>query len=284
MNECKIVEDLLPLYAEDLTGEETASFIREHVAGCENCRKLLSRCETPAQTDEVDGKAYKKALRKNQFNFFCKAVLLFVLVLGVLAFGCYKLTEYMEWKEGKIPVEQEIEAPSGLGKITLVDWEASGRRIGNSRNEGTLIRISHTHVHQDEYGTGWYGSAGEYAKYWENVQAVWAPNGEDIFFSAELLDGGKCIFVYSYEYWVDDEGSHGESKMLPMNSETGYMDALTQGCANHPDFPTGWETVEFNFYQWQEDSETITFVYETDNGCRGLVDFHYPSESVTNVN
>ena len=283
MNECKIVEDLLPLYAENLTNEETTAFIREHTAGCERCGKLLKRCQDPEVAAEADAKTYKKALRKNQFNLICKAMLLFLIVLGVMVFACEKLENYILWKDGKAPVEQVIEAPTGYGKLTLVDWEGSGRRIGNARNEGTLIRIEMRHFEQDEYGYGWSGSGGEMAKTWENVQAAWAPNGEEIFFSADLLDGGIGIFVYDYKFWMDEKGSHSESRLLPESREQGYLDVLLDGCRNHPDFPTGWETVKFSFHQWQEDSETITFVYETDNGCRGLLDFHYPTETITDV-
>ena len=283
MNECKIVEDLLPLYAEDLISEESSALVRNHAAVCERCGKLLKRCESPEAVTEEDTKAYKKALRKNQFNLICKAMLLFLVVLGIMVYGCVKLEEYILWKEGKAPVEQVIEAPVGYGKITLVDWEGSGRRIGNARNEGTLIRIEMRHFEQDEYGYGWSGSAGEVAKTWENVQAVWAPNGEEIIFRADLLDGGTGIFVRDYKYWRDDEGSHSEARLLPEGFEHGYLDILLDGCRNHLDFPVGWESIEFTFHQWQDDSETITFVYETDNGQRGLLDFHYPSETITDI-
>lgn len=284
MNECKIVEDLLPLYAENLTSEKSAAFVREHAAVCERCGKLLSRCENPEVKAAIDVKAYKKALRKNQFDLICKATLLFVVTLAVMVFACTKLEQHLLWKDGKSPVEQVIEAPTGHGKITLVDWEGSGRRIGNARNEGTLIRIAMKHFEQDEWGYGWSGSEGEMAKTWENVQAEWAPNGEEIFFMAELLDGGTGIFVRDYQYWRDDDGSHSESKLLPEGMEHGYLDILLDECEENPGFPTGWDSVEFSFYQWQDDSQTVTFVYETDNGYRGLLDFHYPSETITDIN
>lgn len=282
MTQCKIVEDLLPLYVEELTSEETTEFVREHTNTCEHCRKLLERAREPVPAAE-DGKAYKKALWKNKINMISKALLLFILVIGLLYVVCTWLTDYMAWKNGEAPVEQVLEAPTGYGKVTLVDWEGSGRRIGNARNEGTLIRIEMKHFEQDEWGYGWFGNSGEMAKEWENVQAEWAPNGEELFFSAELLDGGNGIFVRDYKYWVDEDGSHAEERLLPEKSEHGYLDILVDGCRNHPDFPTGWENIEFSFYQWQEDCETITFVYETDNGCRGLLDFHYPSETITDI-
>ena len=284
MNECKIVEDLLPLYAEGLTNEASSEYVRNHVENCEYCARLLQRCHEIIPAGEVDTKAYKKAMRKNQVNLFCKIALLAIVVLVVMVFACEKLEDYILWKEGKAPVEQVIEAPVGYGKLTLVNWEASGRRIGNARNEGTLIRTEMKHFEQDEWGYGWSGSEGEVAEPWENVQAEWAPNGEEIFFMADLLDGGTGIFVHEYEYWMDEEGSHSTSRLLPERMGQGYMDILVEGCRNHPAFPVDWETVSFTFHKWQDDCETITFVYETDNGHRGLLDFHFPTESITKVN
>ncbi len=36
--QCNIVKDLLPLYADELTSEETNSFIRKHLEECPNCQ------------------------------------------------------------------------------------------------------------------------------------------------------------------------------------------------------------------------------------------------------
>lgn len=288
MNECSIVQDLLPLYAEDLITPETKEFIKDHCSGCENCQKLLHRCEEPVPAEQVDAKAYKKALRKNYINIICKAMLAFILSIGLLSILCEKLMDYMQWKDGRSPVEQIIEAPTGLGKLTLVDWEASGRRIGNARNEGTLIYIKQEHVIQDEYGVGRVSSDGGYAKPWENVQAEWAPNGEEVFFYADLLDGGVGLFVETYDFWLDEEGSHSISKLVPQStkpegSENGFWDILQSDCKDNPDFPTGWNTVDFTFLEWKDDSETIVFVYETDNDHRGLLDFHFPTETITDI-
>ena len=36
--QCNIVNDLLPLYMDDLTSEETNSFIKKHLEECQNCQ------------------------------------------------------------------------------------------------------------------------------------------------------------------------------------------------------------------------------------------------------
>ena len=38
-NECNIVRDILPLYVEDMVSEETAKFVKEHLAECKKCRE-----------------------------------------------------------------------------------------------------------------------------------------------------------------------------------------------------------------------------------------------------
>ena len=52
MNECKIVEDLLPLYEEDLIQLETKKWIHEHLAGCPSCsEKLGIELQLPKQLE-----------------------------------------------------------------------------------------------------------------------------------------------------------------------------------------------------------------------------------------
>ena len=36
---CGVIRDLLPLYAENLAGEESRQLVEEHLADCEACRK-----------------------------------------------------------------------------------------------------------------------------------------------------------------------------------------------------------------------------------------------------
>ena len=285
MNECKIVQDLLPLYAEELVSGETRNFVENHCAGCESCKKMHQRSVSDIPTAPEDPKAYKKALRKNQFNLICKATLLFLMVLGVLVYGCEKLDSYMKWKEGEAPVEAVIEAPVGNGKVTLVDWDASGQSYGVHDQRGTLIRYSQMDVRQDEYGTGYSINEGTYAKHWENVRVFWSPDGVNFLMTAQLLDGSDVIFLEEYKQWYGEKGQHySTSKLLPKGYEHGYVDVLTAHCRELEDFPTGWETITVTFLTWKEDCETLVFVYETDNGHRGVLDYHFPSDTITKVN
>lgn len=43
--ECALVSDLLPLYVEKRTGEAGSTFVREHLEGCEKCRREFAFME-----------------------------------------------------------------------------------------------------------------------------------------------------------------------------------------------------------------------------------------------
>lgn len=42
---CEVIQDLLPLYREDMLSQESRSLVKEHIAECDRCRELLTRME-----------------------------------------------------------------------------------------------------------------------------------------------------------------------------------------------------------------------------------------------
>jgi|GEM_PF-970317 len=47
---CAVIGDLLPLYAEGLTSADSAALVREHLEGCEECRRRLEALRQPAES------------------------------------------------------------------------------------------------------------------------------------------------------------------------------------------------------------------------------------------
>ena len=91
-NECSIVRDLLPLYAEGMLSEDSAAFVKEHLDTCEECRALSAGEEpsapTDADTELRTGEAgvlrtLKKKLRKQTWCaiFITAAVVLLVTLM-----------------------------------------------------------------------------------------------------------------------------------------------------------------------------------------------------------
>ena len=64
---CKIIEDLLPLYAEGLCSEESRAAVEEHIAGCVSCGEKLRLLKTDVPStvsaDDTGAGALKKVKR-----------------------------------------------------------------------------------------------------------------------------------------------------------------------------------------------------------------------------
>lgn len=95
-NECSIVRDILPLYAENMVSEDTAEFVKEHLENCPNCRAELEKIREPVQPvvaqlepdiDAAPLKRLKKALLMEKVQaILCTAAVLLALMLSILSF------------------------------------------------------------------------------------------------------------------------------------------------------------------------------------------------------
>ena len=47
MNECNIIRDLLPLYAENMVSDDTKVFVEEHLKNCSECRAEHEQMKEP---------------------------------------------------------------------------------------------------------------------------------------------------------------------------------------------------------------------------------------------
>lgn len=66
---CEIIQDLLPLYADGLTSEESAKRIEEHLETCENCREKYRR-----MTEKIVGESDEKRRGNGQAIDYLKRV------------------------------------------------------------------------------------------------------------------------------------------------------------------------------------------------------------------
>ena len=85
-DECSIVRDLLPLYAEKMVRPATASFVERHLAGCAGCRAELEKEKDPPQPAETDT-APLRALRRKLRAWKVRTVLMTAFLAAPVAIG-----------------------------------------------------------------------------------------------------------------------------------------------------------------------------------------------------
>ena len=99
--DCSIVQDLLPLYAEDMLREETKEYVDGHLAQCEACRAELAALKADVPSAPVNAqplRSLKKQLRRKKFTAVLLAVTL-ALTLATAGFAYLTAPQYLPYDE-----------------------------------------------------------------------------------------------------------------------------------------------------------------------------------------
>ncbi len=107
-NECSIIRDLLPLYAENMVSSDTAAFVEEHLKNCEACRQEYERTKEPRRTREISGAAPLLKLRRKMKVKRIQTIAftaVFVATLLLSAFAVLDAPIYLPYSEELITAE-----------------------------------------------------------------------------------------------------------------------------------------------------------------------------------
>ena len=98
---CSIVQDLLPLYAENMLREETKEFVDGHLAQCAACRAELDALKADVKPQPVSAqplRELKKRLRRKKLTAVLLAVAL-ALTLATTGFAYLTAPQYLPYDE-----------------------------------------------------------------------------------------------------------------------------------------------------------------------------------------
>lgn len=124
--DCSIVQDLLPLYAEDMLREETKEFVDGHLAQCEACRAELAALKAdvkPAPVNAQPLRSLKKQLRRKKLTAVLLAVTL-ALTLAAAGFAYLTAPQYLPYSETEWTVARADGAVTAEGLADLSGVES----------------------------------------------------------------------------------------------------------------------------------------------------------------
>lgn len=116
---CNIIQDLLPLYVEDLASAESMDLVREHLKGCRECQQVHSKMSQPQPLpQETDAGAFLKirsALGRKKLK---TGLITFLLTSVFLIAGFFFLTspQYLPYSPELLKITQ---SPNGSVLATL---------------------------------------------------------------------------------------------------------------------------------------------------------------------
>ena len=95
---CKVIEDLLPLYLDEVCSEESRQLVEEHLSECEECRKLVEtitevQYEKVEQEETVESEVVKRSFKKIRRRWSARiaVTVLIILALGAMTFELPRL-------------------------------------------------------------------------------------------------------------------------------------------------------------------------------------------------
>lgn len=84
--DCKIVQDLLPTYIENLTNEVTNEFIEEHIAKCQECAQVFKDMNGDLKLEKINQDYEINYLKKLKLKWV-QSISIIGIVVVIIAFG-----------------------------------------------------------------------------------------------------------------------------------------------------------------------------------------------------
>lgn len=264
MNECNIVQDLLPLYADELASPDSVEFIRRHTSCCAECSGAWERISTrlPDVTPAEEVVRYKKGLKRAKRKLFLKSFILSVLALAIGAFFVY----YQLYVYGVYPVTMSFPSPDG--RIILEVVEKEDAPIFYTDADGLMVRFNLRTEEGDLDGLNRHPTD------WDSLTAHWAQDSRHVVLDVTTNDGEHALFITdaSLEY------RHGGEITIPGITEN-LIPIFEEALRSEVDIGE----LTFSFAAWHPDSETANFRYEMESGYVGSIDYHYPTGTIKSI-
>lgn len=166
---CDVVQDLVPLYAEDMLSEDSRKLVETHLDECSECKKTLDDLQLmnslPIETDTKPLKKIEKTIKKKKWYAIIIAVLITVLI-GTLTVFFITSPKYLPHADNIVTINE------GENELIIVDFNeaVAGYDIQSyqsKNNQGTTYHLT-------TWTTTWH----ELTDAGKNSPIVLNPNGE----------------------------------------------------------------------------------------------------------
>lgn len=197
---CEMMEDLLPLYAEDMATNATREAVEEHLADCETCRDKLDamRKDRPDQSPPMALTPVRMELNRRRRNMVIAAVCAVAVVLLVV-FSVVTRPIYIPYSEDAVTIEE----PEN-GKISMTFHgaaEVDGGTWSMMDDEGN--------IQSGMYLTPWYSLLDRWMG-GEKDYTLRVPENTIVWYGNMVADGELVPLITAPETWWS-----GGARVLP---------------------------------------------------------------------
>lgn len=150
---CDVIRDLLPSYVEQLTGSETNELVEQHLADCEECRKVVENMKNNEKMSPViqgEEKAELDFLKKNKKRtrliVWCSIVAAVLVICGAIIYAATRPSSYFIVDNGDdgvitVTAQNAAKGSSGIGYITIAEGQEMEVRTNLTDNSSITIEV-----------------------------------------------------------------------------------------------------------------------------------------------
>lgn len=138
---CSIIEDILPLYVENMVSTDTRAFVEEHLASCDECRTKLGQLQSPPAPVPMDAMPLKKIKEKLMFKRI-QIILFTAALVSAIAVSVFAIMTSPQFFPYSSSLVQVTENQDGILTITF-DSSVTGYNYITGRDEETGAETYH---------------------------------------------------------------------------------------------------------------------------------------------
>ena len=150
---CGVIRDLLPSYVEQLTDSETKELVEQHLADCEECRKVVENMKNNEKMSPViqgEEKAELDFLKKNKKRtrliVWCSIVAAVLVICGAIIYAATRPSSYFIVDNGDdgvitVTAQNAAKGSSGIGYITIAEGQEMEVRTNLTDNSSITIEV-----------------------------------------------------------------------------------------------------------------------------------------------
>lgn len=150
---CGVIRDLLPSYVEQLTGSETNELVEQHLADCEECRKVVGNMKNNEKMSPViqgEEKAELDFLKKNKKRtrliVWCSIIAAVLVICGAIIYAATRPSSYFIVDNGDdgvitVTAQNAAKGSSGIGYITIAEGQEMEVRTNLTDNSSITIEV-----------------------------------------------------------------------------------------------------------------------------------------------